>query len=286
MRQRWTVLLLICQLPGCGNVTGRSVTSDPGVTKRLPRTSQVLRLSVTTSTRDTGLLDVLLPEFEKAHHARVDVIAAGTGKALKLGESGEVDVVLVHARAAEDEFMAAGHGIRREDVMYNTFEILGPPADPAAIRGLPPGAALLKIASTGNRFLSRGDGSGTHRRERQLWSTVGAKPAWDGYAESGQGMGPTLTMAGQMRAYVLADRGTFLAMRTKIDLVPLAAQTDELNNPYGILVVNPSGKQRVNEPLAQRLADFFVSPDTQQLIGDFQVDGEPLFYPVHATVGE
>ncbi len=267
-----------------GEATSTTITVS-GAAEESPR-SHVLRLAVTTSTRDTGLLDVLLPKFERLHNARVDVIAAGTGNALKLGEAGEVDVVLVHARAAEDEFMNAKHGIRREDVMYNRFEILGPPSDPAGIRGIHPVEALRKIASAGSRFVSRGDDSGTHKREQQLWLAGGTRPEWVGYAENGQGMGPSLTMADQLQAYVLADRGTYLAMRSKIDLVPLAAQTDELKNPYGIMVVNPSGKVRINEPLAQQLVDFFLSPDTQKMIRDFQIEGESLFYPVHPTAGE
>ncbi len=242
---------------------------------------QVLRLAVTTSTRDSGLLDALLPVFERQANARVDVIAAGTGKALKLGSSGDVDIVLVHARAAEDEFMAAGHGVRREDVMYNTFEIVGPSSDPAGVARLTPQEALQRIADTGHRFVSRGDESGTHQRELQLWRAGGSRPAWDSYLESGQGMGPTLIMADQMQAYLLTDRGTYLAMRDKIDLVPLVAQTDDLKNPYGVLVVNPDGSPGINERLAQRLADFFIAPATQAMIGRFQVAGEPLFYPAH-----
>jgi len=286
---RLAAILVCLPLLGCTGSTEtpstRSEKPTAGRTDLAESKSRVLRLAVTTSTRDTGLLDHLIPVFEAANNARVDVIAAGTGKALKLGEAGEVDAVLVHARSAEDAFMATGHGIRREDVMYNTFEILGPPADPARIRDVAPGEALRRIASSSSRFVSRGDDSGTHKREVQLWSAGGSpRPTWNGYAESGQGMGPTLTMANQMQAYVLADRGTFLAMRKTIELVPLAAQTDDLKNPYGILVVNPIGKNRINEPLAQRLVDFFLAPKTQQMIRDFQVEGESLFFPLHPTV--
>ena len=273
-------LVMVCLLPlGCGLATDMVQTQNP-------RSSHVVRLAVTTSTRDTGLLDLLLPIFEQAHDARVDVIAVGSGKAMTLGKIGEVDVVLVHARTAEDEFMNAKHGIRREDVMFNRFEILGPPNDPAGIRDMPPVEALRKIATSRSWFVSRGDASGTYEREQQLWSAGGSRPEWDKYVESGQGMGRSLTIADQKQAYILADRGTFLAMRTKIDLVPLAAQTDELENPYGIMVVNPSGKTRINEPLAQLLVDFFVAPDTQKMIRDFQVEGEPLFYPAHPTVDD
>jgi tungstate transport system substrate-binding protein len=273
------LVMVSLTLAGCGSATD-------GVQIQKSRSSHVLRLAVTTSTRDTGLLELLVPKFERKYNARVDVIAVGTGNALKLGEIGEVDVVLVHARAAEDEFMNSNHGIRREDVMYNRFELLGPPTDPAGIRAMPPVEALRKIAASGSWFVSRGDASGTYKREQQLWSAVGSRPEWDQYVESGQGMGPSLLIADQRQAYILADRGTYLAMRTKVDLVPLAAQTDELKNPYGIMVVNPVGKTGINESLAQQLVDFFVAPATQKMIRDFQVDGGSLFYPVHPTASD
>jgi len=288
-RARWLFVAILFVLTiGCGQANTPPAVGSNSTAAQSDRPAsarEVLRLAVTTSTRDTGLLDALLPVFESQENARVDVIAAGTGKALKLGEAGEADAVLVHARAAEDVFMAAGHGIRREDVMYNTFEMLGPHDDPAGVRDLSPGEALRTIAASGRRFVSRGDDSGTHKREQQLWAAEGSRPQWDGYAESGQGMGPTLIMADQMQAYVLADRGTFLAMRNKIELVPLVKQTDALKNPYGILVVNPNADPHINERLAQKFADFLISPPTQSMIRDFQVDGESLFYPVHATAG-
>ena len=186
-------------------------------------TGNTLRLATTTSTRDSGLLDQLLPPFAAEHGLRIDVIAVGTGKALKLGEAGDVDVVLVHARQAEQDFMAAGHGVRREEVMHNTFELLGPPDDPAKIRDLGPAEALKQIAEHGQRFVSRGDDSGTHKRELLLWENVGGRPNWPEYVETGQGMGATLNIADQMLGYVLTDRGTYLHFRDKIDLEPLAA---------------------------------------------------------------
>ena len=189
----WALLLICCC--GCGS----ECVDAP----------ERLLLATTTSTRDSGLLDLLLPPFEKQHQVRVDVIASGTGKALKLGEMGDVDVLFVHARQAEDAFMSAGHGIRREDVMFNTFELLGPPTDPAGVRGLEASAALQKIAAAGAPFLSRGDDSGTHKRELQLWQANDKPlPDWPSYRESGQGMGATLTIADEKSAYVLTDRGT------------------------------------------------------------------------------
>ena len=242
-------------------------------------------MAVTTSTRDSGLLDELLPVFERQSGIRVDVIAAGTGKALKLGAGGEVDVVLVHSRPEEDAFIAAGYGVRREDVMFNTFELLGPSADPAKVQGLPAVEALAAIAAAKQPLASRGDDSGTHKRELALWKQSGGRPDWDGYVESGQGMGRTLIMADQRQAYVLADRGTFLKLQSKLGLVPLAHQDETLRNPYGILVVNPDKDPRINVTGAHRLADFFVSRETQQRIRAYQVEGESLFYPMRLPSG-
>jgi tungstate transport system substrate-binding protein len=240
---------------------------------------RVLRLATTTSTRDSGLLDVLIPPFEEEHQVRVDVIAVGTGNALKLGEAGDCDMVLVHARAAEDAFMAAGHGIRREDVMVNTFEILGPADDPAKVRDLDPVAALQKISTGSFRFVSRSDDSGTHKRELKLWESAGRLKVWPEYVETGQGMGATLTIADEMRAYVLTDRGTYLSFRDKIDLVPLVRGAPELENPYGAIVVTPREHRPAQGELANRFVDFLIAAKTQALIRDYQLHGESLFYP-------
>ena len=252
-------------------------TSDTELVSPVRRS--VLRLAVTTSMRDSGLLDVLVRLFEEEHGVRVDVIARGTGAALRQGKAGDVDVVLVHARAAEDAFMADGHGVRREDVMYNAFEILGPANDPAGIRDLEPADALQKIAGAGLPFVSRGDDSGTHQCELKLWDHAGGRPSWDRYVESGQGMGATLTMADQMNAYVLTDRGTYLKFKKKIRLVPLVASAKALHNPYGIMVVNPQKHPSLNGELAQAFVDFIISSEAQQLIRDYTIDGERLFYP-------
>ncbi len=237
-------------------------------------------IATTTSTRDSGLLDQLLPPFEEKHQVRVDVIAVGTGKALKLGKLGDADVLFVHARQVEDAFMAAGHGVRREDVMTNTFELLGPPSDPAEVRGLEVTAALQKIAEVNVPFISRGDDSGTHKRELLLWNASGEQPNWPSYQESGQGMGATLTIADELSAYVLTDRGTFLHFREKISLVPLAAQSESLKNPYGIIVVNPNKHAAVRSELAGAFADYVISPVAQQIIADYRLAGEALFRPM------
>jgi tungstate transport system substrate-binding protein len=229
------------------------------------------------------LLDVLVPAFERERGVRVDVIAVGTGKALKFGEAGDVDVVLVHARDAENAFMKAGHGIRREDVMYNTFEILGPPDDPAGIAGTEPSPALTKIAAGKHRFLSRGDESGTHQRELLLWKKGRGRPQWDEYIESGQGMGKTLIMADQMKAYVLTDHGTYLRFKQKIRLKPLVASSNDLKNLYGIIVVNPNKHSAIRDDLAGAFVDFMISQRAQRIIQDFAVDGERLFYPLRLS---
>jgi len=255
--------------------TRQAANSHPG-----DGSAGVLRLATTTSTRDSGLLDVLLPVFERMYRCRVDVVAVGTGAALKLGEAGDADVLIVHAPEAEAAFMAAGHGVRREQFMYNQFVLLGPRDDPAGVRGLPPPVALRRIAQSKARFVSRGDQSGTHQKELALWKAAALSPQWDQYLESGQGMGPTLVMADQMRAYVLADMGTYLKFRDKIDLEPLAAPAQCMRNPYAVIVVDPEKHPRADRRLADALADFLLSPRAQQLIAEYRVCGEPLFHPL------
>lgn len=249
-----------------------------GCSDRLTPSGDVLRLATTTSTRDSGLLEVLLPPFERAHQVRVDVVAVGTGRALKLAEAGDADLVLVHAREAEDAFMAAGFGTRREDVMHNYFEILGPADDPARIQKSEPATALQKIATARAHFVSRSDDSGTHHRERALWQAGGGRPEWSDYVETGQGMGPSLVVADQLQAYILCDRGTYLNFEAKLDLVPLVTGSPELRNPYGAIVVSPAVHPAVREQLAHRLADYFIAADTRQRIDNYRLEGEQLFY--------
>ena len=246
------------------------------------RQSRVLRLAVTTSTRDSGLLDQLVPIFEKDHGVRVDVIAVGTGKALKLGEAGDVDALLVHARKAEDVFMAAGFGSRREDVMYNTFLIVGPPTDPAQVRDMDAVAALQQIMTTGQPVVSRGDESGTHQRELTLWQAGGGKAAWEKYVESGQGMGASLIMADQMQAYILTDKATYLRFKSKTELLPVVTSSQGLRNPYGIIVVKTGLLSTTgNVARANAFVDFLISETGQKRIRDYMLEGERLFYPLH-----
>lgn len=269
---RPSFVALICMMAGW-------VACDDGPDDQAPATS--LRVAVTTSTRDSGLLDAIVPGFEEAAGIRVDIIAVGTGRALQLGRSGDVDVVLVHARTAEDAFMAAGHGIRREDVMYNTFELLGPPVDPAGVRGLEILAALQRLATVGAPLVSRGDSSGTHQRELALWKAAGGRRDWPDFVESGQGMGPSLLMAQEMGAYILSDRGTFLSMRSKLDLVPLTAPSPHLENSYGIMVVKSEEDGRLQR--AHEFVDYMISSPTQRRIADYRMDGEVLFHPLRLS---
>lgn len=242
-----------------------------------------LILATTTSLQDSGLLDVLIPRFEQQTGYAVKTIAVGTGAALKLGEQGNVDVLLVHAPAAEEAFMAGGFGADRRLVMHNDFVIVGPAADPADIRGIARAAeALHKIAAAGAMFVSRGDNSGTHQVELQLWQAAGVDPAgrpW--YLESGQGMGATLRLASEKWAYTLSDRGTYLANRADLELAVLAEDDAALWNVYHVIVVNPAKWPQVNHAGALAFADFLCAPATQEIIRTFGVDryGQPLFFP-------
>ncbi len=239
-----------------------------------------VRLATTTSTENSGLLAALLPPFEKRHGVKVDVIAVGTGKALRLAENGDVDVVLVHAREAEERFVAAGFGVGRRDVMHNDFVIVGPAADPAGIAGSRDAAkAFQAIARARAPFVSRGDESGTHQREKALWRAAGVQPAPPWYREVGHGMGGTLTVASEKQAYTLADRGTWTACRRKVELVLLCEGDPLLANPYGIIAVNPQRHGHVRFAEAMKLIEFVTSPEGRQIIAGFRVDGEQLFFP-------
>lgn len=256
-----------------------------------PGEPALLRLATTTSTADTGLLDVILPAFEEQYNANVEYVAVGTGQALKLGETGDADIVLVHARAREDAFIAQGHGIDRRDVMYNDFVLLGPADDPAAVSGLETAAAAFQsIADTEALFTSRGDDSGTHIKELSIWASIGFTPTTDmaWYQSVGQGMGETLTFAEEQQSYVLADRATYLSRRDNLDLEIMVGgetiedNTDEvLLNYYGIIPVNPATHPDANYELAEQFAEWFTSVETLEQIRDFGIErfGQPLFYP-------
>lgn len=240
-----------------------------------------IKLATTTSTENSGLLYELLPPFERQFNAKVDIIAVGTGKALKLGENGDVDIVLVHARAAEDEFVKNGFGVNRRDVMYNDFVIVGPAKDPAELQGTGDVTqALRKIRDSGAGFVSRGDDSGTHKKEKSLWKEADIQPEGKWYMESGQGMSATLQIADEKEAYCLADRGTFIAYGNKTELLILHEGDERLFNPYGIIAVNPAKHRHVKYVYAMALIGWVTSPEGQRLIGGFKKGGETLFHPI------
>lgn len=240
-------------------------------------------LSTTTSTQDSGLLDKLIPIFEKKTGYFVKTIAVGSGQAMAMGQKGEADVLLVHSPDAEKKFIAGGHGINRRIVMHNDFIIIGPSTDPAKIKGSKSTAeAFKKIAAAGPPFISRGDNSGTHAKEKVIWKAAGTKyegEKW--YQQTGLGMGQTINVATEKRAYTLADRGTYLALKKRTDLPILVEGDAILLNVYHVVEVNPAKWPKVNAKGAKAFADFMVSPETQAIIKTFGVDkfGSPLFFP-------
>jgi len=244
---------------------------------------QKIILATTTSTADSGLLDFILPVFEEQSGVKVDVIAVGTGQALELGKNGDADVLLVHARASEDEFMAADDGIRREDVMYNDYIIVGPADDPAGIKGKGKATKAFELlAETESTFVSRGDDSGTHKKELAIWKEAGIEPSGDWYVSAGQGMGDVLVMANEQLAYTLSDRATYLAVKLQGNELEIMVEGDPfLFNPYGVIAVNPDKNPNIKNDLANEFIDWLVSLETQQLISTFGVDqfGAPLFTP-------
>jgi tungstate transport system substrate-binding protein len=241
-----------------------------------------LLLVSTTSTQDSGLLDVLLPVFTAKTGYAVQLVAVGSGQALKLGEQGNADVILLHSPAAEKEFVAAGFGIDRRLVMHNDFVIVGPASDPAGIRGENPVNALEKIFALHVTFVSRGDDSGTHVKELALWKNAGLDPAGkDWYLETGQGQGATLSIASEKSGYALTDRGTFLAYKSNVDLEILVEGDPFLLNVYHVITVNPDKFPNVNFEGAKAFANFITSDEGQKVIADFGVEkfGQPLFFP-------
>jgi len=248
--------------------------------------SRDVLLATTTSMQETGVLDTLVPLFERATGYHLRYVAVGSGQALRMGERGDADAVLAHAPAAEEAFMAAGHGLRRLVIATNYFTIAGPPGDPAHVREAASASdALRRIAAANAVFVSRGDSSGTHQRELALWRSAGGRPQWRGYAETGQGMTATLLVADERRGYVLTDVSTLGTLRARLDLVPLREQDPELLNVYHIIEVNPAGRTRINVAGARALADFLTSPQFQDLLQDYGSArlGKPLFVPARGV---
>ena len=241
-----------------------------------------LRLAVTTSTRDSGLLDALLPDAERELGFPIQVIAVGSGAALKLAAAGDVDAVIAHSEAAEDQFMNQGLGKRREFLMKNSYLLLGPPQDPAGIRGAVPNDAMQRIARSGACFVSRGDDSGTHARERALWKLAGGRPKWSEYLEAGQGQASTILMADEWDGYVISDRGTFLKLKDRLRLVPLVTSGEGLENPYHAIVVSGKNHPQVNQLGAEALVNYLTSEFAQMQIAKFRIGGSSAFFPGRA----
>jgi len=264
MRLAAILLALICAVSGA-NAQERTIT-----------------VASTTSTEQSGLFGYLLPQFTKVTGVGVKVVAVGTGQALDIGRRGDADVVFVHDRPAEDKFMAEGHGVKRFDVMYNDFVIVGPKNDPAHIAGKDVVDALRKIATAQAPFISRGDRSGTHEAELRLWKEAGIEVAasrGDWYREIGQGMGPALNMASALNAYLLCDRGTWLSFKNPRDLAILTEGDKRLFNQYGVMLVNPQKHPNVKAGDGQALVDWLISPQGQATIASYKVGGEQLFFP-------
>ncbi|MCL6638499.1 MAG: substrate-binding domain-containing protein [Firmicutes bacterium] len=262
-----------------GLAQGCSKPGQPQQAAR-PQNKDVI-LATTTSTQDSGLLDKLVPMFEQKTGYKVKTIAVGTGAALEMGKKGEADVLLVHSPKSEKELVDSGVGINYRLVMHNDFIIVGPPADPAGIKGGKTVDAFKKIAEKRAVFVSRGDESGTHKKEKEIWTAAGLKPEGNWYLSSGAGMGQTLTIASDKEGYTLTDRATYLAQKKNLKLDVLLQGDASLLNIYHVLQVNPEKFNKVNKDGAKAFVDFMVSPDTQKIIGEFGRDqyGEPLFFP-------
>ncbi len=246
---------------------------------------ETLTLTTTTSTYDTGLLDEVNAAFEDRYGVTVDAVAQGTGAALETGRAGDSDVVMVHARSLEDEFMREGYGVNRRDLMFNDFIVVGPEDDPAGIDGMDEVTeAFQTIAETESTFVSRGDNSGTHAKELAIWDEAGVEPGGEWYREAGSGMGEVLNQANQTPGYTLADRGTYLSQQSELDISirvegPIEGGPELLANPYGIVAVNPGVHENVNYDLAMSYIGFITSQEGQDIIEEYTVEGEQLFFP-------
>lgn len=274
-RKAAAILLAGAMLLGAVGCSATPQTTTP----EEPAAPTKVILASTTSTEDSGLFEVLIPAFEDAHpEFDMSVVAVGTGQAFEIGRAKDADVLFVHSKADEEEFVAQGYGTKRADVMYNDFVIVGPAADPAGIRGMEDAAqAMLAVANAQQVFVSRGDDSGTHRRENRLWASVNTTPTGQWYQSIGQGMGETLLFTNERLAYTITDRATYLSMLDKLELEILVEGDKALFNQYGVIPVtdaaNPEG--------AQAFFDWVLSPEAQALIGEFAVEkfGQPLFIP-------
>ncbi|WP_339062019.1 substrate-binding domain-containing protein [Tepidibacillus marianensis] len=267
------VVSMMLFVVGCGSQSSGTATKP--VEQAKPTT---LRLATTTSTQDSGLLDYFLPKFEKKYNIKVEVLAQGTGQAIETASRGDADVILVHAKKSEEKFVADGDGVKRFDVMYNDFVIVGPKKDPDGIKGKSLDETFKAITSGKAPFVSRGDDSGTNKKELDEWKKIGVEPKGNWYQAVGKGMGDTLTMTSEEQGYTLTDRATYSSMKDKLNLAILVEGDKGLLNPYGVIAVNPKKHPGVNNKDAQKFIDFILSPEGQQIIRDFKVQGTQLFF--------
>ena len=276
-----TIMVALVLFVGCAPAKPtpqKPETKKPAVPVVL---EQEITLATTTSTQDSGLLEVLIPAFEKKYSAKVKVVAVGSGAAMEMGKKGDADVLLVHSPKAEAEFMALSYGDSRKSVMHNEFVLVGPAKDPAGIKGANALDAMKKILDSKSAFISRGDNSGTHSKEKTLWDKAKLKPAGSWYVQSGQGMGETLTMADEMGAYTLTDLATYLAMKSKSGLVVVVRGDKDLFNPYSVITVSKAKFPAIHFNTAAKFSEFILSQEGQGIIKEFGQAkyGEPLFIP-------
>ena len=283
-RYLWGIIVLLGLLAGAVGCTAQGTEAQ--ATEPLPPQER-LRVATTTSLYDTGLWGYLEPIFEEEYAVELDILYAGTGIALEYGRRGDVDVIAVHSKSREEQYVAEGYGVERVPFAYNYFLIVGPENDPAGIKGMLPEEAFKRLVDTGTiSFVSRGDDSGTHGKEKAIWKSAGydyetIQNAGEWYIETGRGMGPTLLMASEKQGYTLTDMGTFLSYKGKVDLVPTVDEGSILLNVYSVIAGNPETNPKVNYEMASNLVNFLTSPEIQQLIGDYGTEeyGMSLFTP-------
>ncbi len=275
-----SLVLILMSLVGCGN---NAQQQEQQPQQQVEPAGSII-LSTTTSTNDSGLLDYLLPKFTEKTGIEVKVVAVGTGKALQMGKDGEADILLVHAKASEEEFVEEGHGTERKDVMYNDFVLVGPKEDPLKLKENYPNdiiGAFKVIEQSQGKFVSRGDDSGTHKKELSIWEEAGIEPAGEWYLSAGSGMGDVLKIASEKAAYTMTDRATYLSLRDTLDLDIIVENDNRLFNQYGIIPVNPNKNNKINAEGAKTFMDWMLSEEAQNLIGEYGKDkyGMPLFIP-------
>lgn len=275
-----SVLLVFTLLVGCSSTT----PDQSGENNEEKKIGGSIILSTTTSTQDSGLLDYLLPKFTEDTGVEVKVIAVGTGKALQMGKDGEADILLVHAKASEEEFVSEGHGTERHDVMYNDFILVGPKEDSLKLKESSSNdilAGLATISENQATFVSRGDDSGTHKKELEIWKAADIEPQGDWYLSAGSGMGDVLKIASEKQGYTLTDRATYLSLRDTLDLDIIIEKDENLFNQYGIIPVNPEKNDKINAEGAKAFMDWMLSKEGQELINEYGVEeyGMPLFVP-------